>query len=168
MGESPKGVVSFGIPFERQQQGTLRTMHPNTHTFHFAGVSRPRQSQRLRGAGWVDFPVELGVVEPICEVLGTPGNVDRGLINPLLINRGVSPFSGDSDHFWREHPPNGTSLLILGQHYPANRTELSRVSWVGLKAREPSRLASCCFPLLCSPKKPKNLGGSQPSGPLAF
>ena len=30
---------------------------------------------------------------------------------------GVSPFR-DSDHFWREHPPdNGTGLLILGQHY---------------------------------------------------
>ena len=33
-------------------------------------------------------------------------------------DRGVSPFSGDSDHFWREHPPNiGTGLLILGQHW---------------------------------------------------
>ena len=26
---------------------------------------------------------------------------------PWLMNRGVSPFSGDSDHFWRGvHPPN--------------------------------------------------------------
>ena len=33
-------------------------------------------------------------------------NVNPGLINPWLINRGVSPFSGDSDDFWREHPPN--------------------------------------------------------------
>ena len=33
-------------------------------------------------------------------------NVDPGLMNPWLINRGVSPFSGDSGHFWREHPPN--------------------------------------------------------------
>ena len=38
---------------------------------------------------------------------------------PLLdFDRGVSPFSGDSDHFWREHPSNnGTGLFILGQHY---------------------------------------------------
>ena len=35
------------------------------------------------------------------------GNVNPGLINPWLINRGVSPFSGDSDHFWRGfHPPS--------------------------------------------------------------
>ena len=35
------------------------------------------------------------------------------------MNRGVSPLSGDSDHFWREHPPkNGTgSTWILGPHY---------------------------------------------------
>ena len=33
------------------------------------------------------------------------GNVNPGLISLWLINRGVSPFSGDSDHFWREHPP---------------------------------------------------------------
>ena len=32
-------------------------------------------------------------------------NVNRGLINPWWINRGVSPFSGDADHFWREHSP---------------------------------------------------------------
>ena len=39
---------------------------------------------------------------------------------PLVdFDRGVSPFSGDSDHFWREHPPNsGTGLLILGQQDP--------------------------------------------------
>ena len=42
-------------------------------------------------------------------------NVNPGLITPWLINRGVSPFRGDSDHFWREHPPNGTGLFILGQ-----------------------------------------------------
>ena len=42
------------------------------------------------------------------------GNVSPGLINPWLINRGVGVY-----HFWREHPPNdGTGLLILGQHYP--------------------------------------------------
>ena len=45
-------------------------------------------------------------------------NVNSGLVKPSLIDRGVSPFSGNSDHFWREHPPNkGTGLLILGQHY---------------------------------------------------
>ena len=37
----------------------------------------------------------------------------------LDFDRGVSPFSGDSDHFWREHlnPNSGTGLLILGQYY---------------------------------------------------
>ena len=45
---------------------------------------------------------------------------------PLVdFDRGVSPFSGDSDHFWREHPPNnGTGLLILGQHCFAASLEL--------------------------------------------
>ena len=45
-------------------------------------------------------------------------NVHPGFINPwLILNRGVSPFSGDSDHFWREHAPDsGTGLLILSQH----------------------------------------------------
>ena len=48
--------------------------------------------------------------------------VDPRLINPWLINGGVFPFSGDSDHFWREHPPNhGTGLLIRGQHYRMGR-----------------------------------------------
>ena len=48
-------------------------------------------------------------------------------INEPLVNFdwGVSPFRGESDHFWREHPPNnGTGLLILGQQY------WSRVVWV--------------------------------------
>ena len=27
-----------------------------------------------------------------------------GLVNPWLINRRLSLFGGDSDHFWREHP----------------------------------------------------------------
>ena len=32
-------------------------------------------------------------------------NVNPGRINPWLnYDWGVSPFSGDSDHFWREHP----------------------------------------------------------------
>ena len=37
-------------------------------------------------------------------------NANPGSINPWLINRGVSPFSGDSDHFWRVATP-----LILGR-----------------------------------------------------
>ena len=33
-------------------------------------------------------------------------NVNPGLINPWLMNRGVNPpVSGDSDHFWRGTPP---------------------------------------------------------------
>ena len=44
-------------------------------------------------------------------------NVNPGFINPWLINSGCPFLVGDSDHFWREHPPNhGTGLLILGQH----------------------------------------------------
>ena len=27
-----------------------------------------------------------------------------------LMNGGVSPFSGESDHSWREHPPNNATL----------------------------------------------------------
>ena len=30
----------------------------------------------------------------------------QGFINPWLINRGCPLFGGDSDHFWRERPPN--------------------------------------------------------------
>ena len=46
-------------------------------------------------------------------------NVNPGEVKPLVdFDWGVSPFSGDSDHFWREHPANsGTGLFILGQHY---------------------------------------------------
>ena len=29
----------------------------------------------------------------------------------------MSPFSGDSDHFWRKHPKNGTGVIILGEDY---------------------------------------------------
>ena len=41
-------------------------------------------------------------------------NVNPGLINPWLINRGCPLLVGI--HFWREHPPSdGTGLLTLGQ-----------------------------------------------------
>ena len=39
------------------------------------------------------------------------GANDPGFINSRLI-RGVSRFSGDSDHFWREHPPNNGRGLM--------------------------------------------------------
>ena len=38
-------------------------------------------------------------------------NVNPGLIHPWLINRGVSPFRGDSDH------SEGNTSLILGRVY---------------------------------------------------
>ena len=41
-------------------------------------------------------------------------HVDPGFINPWLIDRGVSPVSGDSDHFWREHPPDKDGLINPG------------------------------------------------------
>ena len=44
--------------------------------------------------------VALGLLS--CDAL----NANPGLANPWLMNRGVFPFSGDSDHFWREHPLN--------------------------------------------------------------
>ena len=49
------------------------------------------------------------------EKRGDNGNPDEA---PLVhFDQGVSPFGGDSDDFWREHPPNnGTGLFILGQH----------------------------------------------------
>ena len=48
----------------------------------------------------------------VCPLMLTPDEV-----KPLVdFDWGVSPFSGDSDHFWREHPPNGTGLLLRGQH----------------------------------------------------
>ena len=44
-------------------------------------------------------------------------NVNPRLINPWLINRGVSPLSGEENHFGGTHTPNnGKGLLILGQH----------------------------------------------------
>ena len=47
----------------------------------------------------------------------TRGTVNPRLINPWLINRGC-PLLVGIHHFWREHPPNnGTGLLILGQHH---------------------------------------------------
>ena len=52
-------------------------------------------------------------------------NDNPGLINPWLINRGVSPFSGDSEHFWREHPPNnGTGFINPGSTLPRLSMEL--------------------------------------------
>ena len=45
-----------------------------------------------------------------------PINVNPGLINLWLMNRGGSPFSGDSS-LLEGPPPSGTGLLILGQHY---------------------------------------------------
>ena len=47
---------------------------------------------------------------------GFLSNVDPGLINLWLINRGVSSFSGDSSLLEGTPPNNGTGLLILGQH----------------------------------------------------
>ena len=54
---------------------------------------------------WIDRPPlqEAGLFS--LAIHNIHPNVNPGLINPWLINRGVSPFSGDSDHFWREHPP---------------------------------------------------------------
>ena len=49
-------------------------------------------------------------------------NVNPGLIDPWLINRGVSPFSGDSDHCWRE-PPQKMGRVLL-------------TSWVNIKPLE--------------------------------
>ena len=50
---------------------------------------------------------------------------------PWWINRGCPLVVGDSDHFWREYPPNnGTGLLILGQHYYA-RSPLKAAAYLG-------------------------------------
>ena len=54
------------------------------------------------------------------ESLAVKKNVNPGLINPRLINRGVSPFSGDSSLLERTPPNNGRGLLIRGQHYPVD------------------------------------------------
>ena len=43
-----------------------------------------------------------------------PIRCSTGLMNPWLINRGMSPFSGDSDHFWREHPPYWDGFINPG------------------------------------------------------
>ena len=52
-------------------------------------------------------------------------NVNPGVISPwLILIEGCPLFGGDSDHFWREHPPNhGTGLLILDQHYSKRQTK---------------------------------------------
>ena len=47
-------------------------------------------------------------------IVGPSNNVNPGIINPWLINRGC-PFLVGIHHFWREHPPhNGTGVLTLG------------------------------------------------------
>ena len=43
-------------------------------------------------------------------------NVNPGITTPWLINRGVSPFSGDSSLLEGTPPKNGTGVLIRGQH----------------------------------------------------
>ena len=60
-------------------------------------------------------------------------NVNPGLINPWLINRGVSPFSGDSSLLEGTPPKNGTGLLILGQHYGKSALEIHTL----LKSTDP-------------------------------
>ena len=93
----------------------------------FANPSCKGMRDSNGGAGYFksachDHKVIMCVCVCVCVVLAclSPLNVNPALVNPWLINRGVSPFSGDSDHFWRGTPPNnGTGLLILGQHYGA-------------------------------------------------
>ena len=59
----------------------------------------------------------------------TGANVNPGLRSPWLINRGVSPFGGDSSLLEGTLPNHGTGLLILGQHYVSGReSNLEQVS----------------------------------------
>ena len=76
-------------------------------------VSGPLKSkdQGFMSKNYAEHPL-LGGSHPF------PINDNPGLINPWLNNRGCPLLVGFIT-FWREHPPNnGTSLLILGQHYP--------------------------------------------------
>ena len=69
----------------------------------------PAEGKRL-GAGGPPHPPNFSDSDAMPKTILTP-NVHPGLRNPWSINSGASPFSGDSDHFWREHPQkNGTGL----------------------------------------------------------
>ena len=94
----------FGIPCLEPQP---------SHTVH--GRTRARLNPWLK-------PLFVGIdkrIEPETMVSLTTihSNVNPGLIIPWLINRRVSPFSGDSSLLEETPPNNGTGLLILGQHY---------------------------------------------------
>ena len=91
----------------------------------------------------VYFSIDIDGLDPsIAPGTGTPSHggflyyevKDRAVLvmqKPLVdidFDWGVCPFSGGSDHFWREHPPNnGTGLSILGQHYRGFRSLVLKV-----------------------------------------
>ena len=65
-----------------------------------------------KGEAEIDQGVATNIITHVCCW------AELGRFQPLVdFDRGVSPFGGDSDQFWREHPFNsGTGLFILGQH----------------------------------------------------
>ena len=83
-------------------------------------------------------------------------NVNPGLTNHWLI----SPFSVDSDHFWREHPPNGVGLLILDQHYrePNHRRKSATrhilAGWSSFLPFSPKQVILWMDTIHFAPKKP--------------
>ena len=55
--------------------------------------------------------------ETIHSGLSCGRSMDFAGINPWSINRGVSPFGGDSSLLEGTPPNNGTDVFILGQHF---------------------------------------------------
>ena len=98
--------------------GMAQLDSPATRTGRPRPATRDPHTTRERCQGPCQLLRKVLLLGLRCErktiaVMLTP-DVSRTLVD---FDWGVSPFSGDSDHFWREHPPNnGTGLLILGQH----------------------------------------------------
>ena len=59
-------------------------------------------------------------------------NVNPGLLNPRLINMGVSPFNGDSSLLKGTPPYNVTGFLIPGQHsHSTTNAEVNNIATTG-------------------------------------
>ena len=101
------------IPFSGDSDHFWRDHPPNTGT----GVLI---------LGQHDFICAVDSLQDVRSTVRDSGN-PRFIINPWLINRGVSPFSGDSDHFWREHP---LKLFLLGQQpYRKRPNSFGQAAW---------------------------------------
>ena len=123
--EQPHAAVEIAFQFICEwgsHRAFGRVWETSSGTFGFGHLQSTGRSVRDQQNLPQDLPGKAMAFNGFWQQLGAPNmhlalvGSPRMKLNPWLTNR-VSPFSGDSDHFWREHPPNhGTGLLILGQH----------------------------------------------------